>query len=305
MTPFRFATQARTASDAKQWRDKARKAEELGYSSLLVPDHLNDHWAPLVSLTLAAEATSTLKVGSLMFNNEHRHPLLLAREIAVLENACEGRVELGIGAGWKEEDFTHLGLPFDAPGARIGRLTESVRILKEFLSGGKVDFDGEHYQVHAAPGRPYAKVPLMLGGGGRRMLTLAAREADIVGFNAIGASGTIDAAMIRSMTASAYTERVGWVREAAGERFAELELQCLAPICQLVPNRAETIENIAKYSALTAEEIAASPAFLIGSAEEICETLERRREEFGFTYWVLPEVEMERFAPVVARLGGR
>ncbi|MFD8497884.1 TIGR03621 family F420-dependent LLM class oxidoreductase [Amycolatopsis sp. NPDC059657] len=305
MTPFRFATQARTAADARQWREKARKAEELGYSSLLVPDHLNDHWAPLVSLTIAAEATSTLKVGSLMFNNEYRHPLLLAREFAMLADACEGRVEFGIGAGWKDEDFTHLGLPFDAPGVRIGRLAESVRILKQFWSGGEVDFSGRHYTVRAAPGQPFAKVPLMLGGGGRRMLTLAAREADIVGFNATAASGTVDADMIRSMTAGSYAERVGWVREAAGERFAGLELQCLTPICQLVPDRAETIENIAKYSALTPEEIAESPAFLIGSAEEICETLEERREKFGFTYWVLPEAEMERFAPIVERLTGR
>lgn len=156
---------------------------------------------------------------------------------------------------------------------RIGRLTESVRILKEFWSGGKVDFSGQHYTVQAAPGQPFAKVPLMLGGGGRRMLTLAAREADIVGFNATAASGRVDAGMIRSMTAESYAERVGWVCEAAGERFAGLELQYLTPICQLVPDRAETIENIAKYSALTPEEIAESPAFLIGSAEEICETL--------------------------------
>ncbi|OXM45186.1 TIGR03621 family F420-dependent LLM class oxidoreductase [Amycolatopsis alba] len=309
MKQFRFAVQIRNAGHGKEWRAKARRMEELGYSALLIPDHLSDHWAPLVSLTIAAEATSSLKVGSLVLSNDYRNPLLLAKEIAALDNASDGRVEFGLGAGWKKEDYDSLGIPYDPPGVRIERMTEALAIMKEFWATGAAKFDGDHYTVDARIGPPLPKStphpPVIIGGGSRRLLSLAAREADIVSFNARLTSGTIDLDVVKSMTAKAYAERSGWVRKAAGDRFDALELQCLVVVCQVVPDRAETFRNIAAHSPLTVEELTESPAFLVGTVDEICTSLEERRAEYGYSYWVVPEPDMERFAPVVDRLTGR
>lgn len=308
MHPFRFAVQLSKAGTASAWRDVARKVEALGYSTLFVPDHFDDQFAPLVALTVAAEATETLRVGSLVFDNDYRHPLVLAKELATLDLMSEGRLEVGLGAGWMRSDYDRSGIGYDAPGVRVDRLTEGVAVLKGLLAGGTVDFEGEHYRITGATGFPPPHdgrpPPIIIGGGSPRVLALAGREADIVGVNPNLAAGRIGPEIATQLSLARYTERLGWVREAAGERMADIEIQCLTFIVTVGEPRAEALERLSQMVSMTPEEAADVPLALAGTVDEIVETLERRREVLGITYWVVHEPEMESFAPVVARLAG-
>jgi probable F420-dependent oxidoreductase len=308
MQPFRFGVQLSSAPDGKAWRSKARQVEDLGYSTLFLPDHFGDQWAPLVGLTVAAEATTTLRVGSLVFDNDYRHPVELAKEIATMSLASDGRVEFGIGAGWMKTDYDETGMPYDRPSVRIDRMIEGLQIMKDLWNDGSSTRSGQHYHVDKAQGlpRPYGDKapPIIIGGGGRRVLSVAAREADIVGFNPSMAAGFVGRETSTSARAERYRERVSWVREAAGERFDDLEFQVLTFIVQVVPNRDEVIERTAPLFGMTAAEAAEVPLVLVGTVDQICETLVQRREEYGFSYTVIHEPEMEAFAPVVARLAG-
>jgi probable F420-dependent oxidoreductase len=309
MRPFRFGVQLSAAPDGKAWRDKARQAEDLGYSTLFIPDHFGDQWAPLVALTAAAEATTTLRVGSLVFDNDYRHPVELAKEIATLDLLTEGRVEFGLGAGWMKSDYDEAGIPYDRPGIRIERMVEGLHIMKDLWSTGTSSRAGKHYTVTGAQGLPRPHTPpyppVIIGGGGRRVLSIAAREADIVGFNPNLAAGYVGPEVAATTTAEVYAQRVAWVKEAAGDRFDSLELQCMVFFCQVVPNRAEIVANLAPMFGLTPEAADRVPIVLLGTVDEICETLQQRRDEYGFSYWVVHEPEMEAMAPVVSRMAGR
>ncbi len=185
MLPFRFGVYAAVAPTMSAWRDQARMAEDLGYSTLYVSDHLDAQFGPLVATTVAAEATSTLHVGSFVLNNDLRHPVVLAKEIATLGLAAEGRVEVGLGAGWLRSDYEQAGIEFDELAVRVDRLAESLTVMKRLWSEGKATFAGRYYTVrdaHCDP-RPASPPRVMVGGGSKRMLTLAAREADTVGIN--------------------------------------------------------------------------------------------------------------------------
>ncbi len=308
MHPFRFAVQLSKADSGASWRNLARKIEGLGYSTLFIPDHFEDQFGPLVALTVAAEATTTLRVGSLVFDNDYRHPLVLAKEIATLDLMSEGRMELGLGAGWMSVDYQQSGIPEDRPGVRISRMEEGLTIMKSLWADETTDFKGEHYQVTGAKGTPTPHRrphPLILiGGGGKRVLGIAAREADIVGVNPSLAAGYVGREVVATTTAEYYRQRVQWIREAAGERFDQLELQCLTFVVQIVPNRREAVEQMAGLMSLTPEEVDGSPLTMIGTTDEITESLLQRRETFGFSYIVVHEAEMEAFAPVVAALAG-
>src|SRR5688572_25349105 len=182
--PFRFALQTSKAPDGKAWRSLARKIEDMGFSTLYIPDHFGDQWGPLVALTVAAEATTSLNVGALVFDNDYRHPVVLAKEAATLDLVSEGRFELGLGAGWMRTDYEQSGIPYDPPGERIDRLEEAVSIYRDLFSGAPVSFSGRHYSIDGAVGLPAPFTPggppLVIGGGGRRVLSLAARVADVV-----------------------------------------------------------------------------------------------------------------------------
>jgi len=308
MHPFRFGVQLSKAETGAEWRATARKIEDLGYSTLFIPDHFEDQFGPLVALTVAAEATSALRVGSLVFGNDYRHPVVLAKEIATLDLFSGGRVEFGLGAGWMTSDYEQSGLEEDAAGTRISRMAESLTVMKSLWSAGEATFSGRHYRVAGAVGAPTPiqrpHPPIIIGGGGRRVLGIAAREADIVGVNPSLAAGYIGPEVLETTSAEYYDQRIEWIRQAAGERFDDLELQCLTFLVQIVPNREEAVAQLAGMLSLTTEQVEGSPIAMIGSTDQIAELLRARRERFGFSYLVVHEAEMEAFAPVVAALSG-
>ena len=307
--PFRFGAISTGSPDGPAWRAKARRAEALGYSSLLVPDHFQAQWGPLVAMAIAAEATERLRVGSLVLCNDYRHPLVLAKEIATLDLASGGRVELGLGAGWKREDYDAAGLGFDPPGARIERMAEALRALRAlFAAEAPVTLAGRHYSLAGAVGtpRPAARPhpPICIGGGGRRILSLAAREADIVSLNATLSGGALGAGTLASASPAGFDAKLGWVREAAGARFEALELQCHCPFVEVGPGGRERTRALGAQLGLAPDEAGEFPLALFGTPEELTRALLRRRERWGFSYVIVPSDRMEAFAPVVARLAG-
>ncbi len=308
MQPFRFGVQLSSAASGNEWRDTARRVEALGYSTLFIPDHFEEQFGPLVALTVAAEATSTLRVGSLVFGNDYRHPMVLAKEVATLDLLSGGRVEFGLGAGWMTSDYEQSGIAAESAGRRISRMAESLAIMKSLWSTGAATYEGEYYRITGATGYPEPvqrpHPPVIIGGGGQRVLGIAAREADIVGVNPSLAAGYIGPEVLETTTADYYHQRLDWIRRAAGNRFEELELQCLTFLVQIVPNRHEVLEQLAGAMSVTAEQVDGSPIALIGTTEEIVDILRQRRDTFGFNYIVVHEAEMEAFAPVVAALTG-
>ncbi len=307
--PFRFGVTASWVDAAAAWTSLAHRAEELGYDVLLMPDHLGHQLAPVAALTAAAMATTRLHVGAFVFANDYRHPLLLAREAATLNFLSGGRFELGLGAGWATQDYARLGMPYDRPRIRVDRLEESVSLVKRLLAGETVDHVGEHYHLSAArvaahPDGGNLAVPprLMIGGGGPRMLRLAAREANIVGllpqFDRQGRP------MIRQATGAATARKVALLREAAGARFEELELNVLVADAGLVDGRRPAAAASSLPRAVAAGLIG-TPYLLHGTLRRLETLLRRRRDELGISYYVFPARSMETMAPLVEKLAGR
>lgn len=308
MAAFRFALQVSRTASAGEWRDLARRAEDLGYATLYVPDHLDDQWAPMVALAVAAEATTTMRVGTLVLDNDFRHPVLMAKEAATLDAMTGGRFELGLGAGWLRADYDQSGIPMDAPRARIERLTEALAIMRAMWETGSATFEGAHYRVTDVVGAPAPLTPggppLVIGGGSRRILELAGREADIVSIVPSLAAGAIGPEVAAEAVVEKYADRVRWVRDAARGRAGEVELQCWTVAVQIVPNAPDVVASLAPLLGLTPEQLVAAPTALIGSAPEIVDTLRARREDLGFSYIVVHEAEMDALAPVISELAG-
>ena len=310
MHPFRFGVISSSAPDGRTWRDRARRAEALGYSTLFMPDHFQDQWSPTVGLTIAVEATERLRVGALVHDNDYRHPVVLAKEIATLDLATEGRVEFGLGAGWLRTDYDAAGMTYDRPGVRIDRMAEGLDVMKALWSSpDPVQFSGTHYRIDGAVGTPrphsvpYPKI--CIGGGGQRVLSIAAREADIVGVNATLTAGEIGPEAAASATPAAFDDKITLIRAAAGDRFDEIELQCHCAFVMVVDNRREIAGSMASSFGISADEALDVPLVLLGTIDELIETVEARRARYGFSYWVVPDDAMEAFAPVVERLAGR
>jgi probable F420-dependent oxidoreductase len=304
--PFRFGVQCARTPSIEAWRGLARRCEDLGYSCLHIPDHFGDQFGPLVALTVAAEATSTLRVGSLVLDNDYRHPVVLAKEIATLDLASDGRVEFGLGAGWMTTDYDESGIPLDPPAVRVERMLEGLTIMRDLWSRDRVTFSGAHYQVNGAQGhpRPTRVPPIVIGGGSRRILSIAGREADIVGVGPDLRSGGVGTDMIAGVLPERWDERVRWVREAAGDRLDRLELQIMAFLVEVGTPRRDALERASSMFGLAPEVLADMPLGIAGTVDEICEQLRQRRERWGFSYIVIHEGEVDAFAPVVARLTG-
>ena len=305
---FRFGIQTSRADSAAEWVAKARQIEDLGYSTLFVPDHFNDQFAPVPALMAAADATSTLRLGTMVLDNDYRHPLVLAKEMATLDLLSGGRLELGLGAGWMRTDYEQSGIPYDRPGVRIRRFEEGLQIIKGLFADGPFSFSGEFYNItdHDALPKPVQKPhpPILVGGGGRRILSIAAREADIVGVNFSLAEGEVNPAVAATGTADATREKVAWIREAAGERLGDIELNVTVFVCIVTDDREAMAERVGGGFGLSPDEVKATPHVLVGTVDQIAEDLEQRRDEFGFSYVVLSGDVFEAMAPVVKRLAG-
>ncbi|HYM83330.1 MAG TPA: TIGR03621 family F420-dependent LLM class oxidoreductase [Candidatus Dormibacteraeota bacterium] len=307
MHPFRFGVTASWAASADEWTGLARRAESLGYATLLIADHLGRQLSPMPALTAAALATTRLRVGSYVFANDYRHPLMLATEAATLDILSGGRLELGLGAGWNQRDYRMLGYPYEAPGRRIDRLEESLPLIARLLAGETVDHEGPRYAMRGAvlSARPVQspRPPIMVGGGGPRLLRIAAREADIVAmqpqFDPQGRP------MIRQGTEGATERKVAIVREAAGGRFERLELNVVLGDAGLVGNGAPLSASLLAAAKAVATGVLASPYVLYGTVDGIRQQLLRRRDHLGISYYVLPRRTMETMAPIVDALTGR
>ena len=304
--PFRFGVQAAFTPTAEEWTDLARRVEALGYSTLSVPDHIGGRFAWAPALMAAAAVTTSLRVGTLVLDNDFRHPALTALEAATLDVLTGGRLELGIGAGWMLEDYTSSGIPFDPPGVRVARLEESLQIIKPLLRGESVTFSGTYYQVTDLQGSPgpvqQPSPPIFIGAGGKRMLALAAREADIVG---IAPPALPQGGIDLDIAAESVERQVSYLRDRAGERIGNIELHMLNQYLDVTDHPHDSIEAKADEWGLNAETITDSPHMLIGSIESIVDTLLERRERFGFSYIAVRPPVMEAFAPVVHQLHGQ
>jgi probable F420-dependent oxidoreductase len=305
---FRFGVQLHTAADGADLAARARRAEELGYSTAFFPDHFGDQLAPMLGLMAVADATSELRIGTLVLDNDYRHPVVLAKEAATLDVLSGGRLELGLGAGWMTTDYDQSGIPMDPPKVRVDRFEEGIRVLKHAFTDGPQDFEGEHYTITGYDGLPKPAQkpwpPFLLGGGMKRVLSIAGREADIVGINPSIPSGRVDTEAARSGAADRTDEKVQWVREAAGDRFDDLELNLLVFACVVTDDRQGTIEAMAPLFGLHPAEVQDHPHTMVGTVDEICEDLERRRERWGTSYITVQGDGMEAAAPIVARLNG-
>jgi probable F420-dependent oxidoreductase len=320
--PFRFAVQSFSAPSGAAWRERAQRAEALGYSALHLADHFlgpgpalaaSNHplqeLAAVPAMAAAAAATTTLRIGCRVFCNDYRHPVMLAKEAATLDLLSDGRLELGLGAGWLRGEYEAAGMRFDPAPERIARLEESVALLKALFAGAPVAHAGAHYRVSGFTGAPQPvqrpHPPLMIGGGSRRVLAFAAREADVVSFNFNNRAGVIGPDGAASSTADATARKVAWVREAAGPRFPALELEIGAYFTFVTDRPAPIAAGLGKALGLSAEEMLRHPHALFGTADAICEELERRREAYGISYVTVGDNALEAFAPVVARLSGK
>lgn len=288
--------------------EKARRAEDLGYSTLTLPDHFGDQLAPVPALALAASATETLRLGTLVFGNDYRHPLVLAKEAATLDLLSDGRLELGLGAGWMRTDYEQSGIAYDPPPTRVDRLEEALVVMKGLLGEAPFSFDGEHYRIAGHDGRPKPvqrpHPPILVGGGGRRVLSIAARHADIVGVNPDLREGLGGAETAPNSSPDSTTRKLGWIRDAAGSRFEDIELNVLIGFCLITDAPEKVAEAMAPAFGIAPQEALHVPVCLIGTVETMVEELQRRREEWGFSYVGFDGDSWEQMAPVVARLAG-
>lgn len=307
--PFRFGVQLSTARSAAEWAELARKAEDLGFSTLFVPDHFDDMFAPIPALMAAADATETLRVAPLVLDNDYKHPVVTAKELATIDLLSDGRLEVGIGAGWMASDYERSGIPMEEPAVRVDRLEEGIAVIKGLFREGAVDFAGEHYTISGLDGRPkplqQPHPPFLIGGAQPRMLALAAREADIVGVNPAIRSGRIGAEASRDGMADRTDLKLGWVRAAAGDRYDDIEINFLIFACSVTDDRKTTLDNLSPLFGIEPDQLAEYPHAWIGSVDQICERLEADRDRWDASYLVVQGVEaMEAAAPIVARLTG-
>ncbi len=307
---FRFGVACSKGRSRQEFTELARKVESLGYSTLFVPDHFVEHdLAPTVALAHAAAVTETLRVGTFVLGNDYKHPVVCAREMASLDLLSDGRVEFGIGAGWMTADYEKAGIPLDRAGIRIARLAEAITVMKGLFAPGEFTFHGEYYNVTELDGMPkpvQQPIPFFVGGGAPKILALAAREAQIVGINANLRSGdgsSPDTAL--SMTPAATDQKVAWVRDAAGDRFDDLELQSLVGFVYVTNEATKILDGIATAFGVSIDEARLAPPCLVGTEDEIVASLEARRERWQMSYHVIEDSAIDTFAPIVERLAGK
>lgn len=308
---FRFGIQVSKASSAQDWAELARRAEGAGYDVLTMPDHFTDQLAPMPALMAAASATTTLRVGALVFDNDYKHPLVLAKELATMDVLSDGRTEIGLGAGWMISDYEEAGIPYDSPKVRIDRFVEGLAVIKGVMRQGPFSFSGDHYTITNYEGHPkpvqQPLPPILIGGGGKRVLTFAAREADIIGINGTLTAGVVGPEALSTMTAESVDEKVDIVAEAAraAGRLADIEMNIRTFFVKVTDDRDKTVDGISQMFGVSREMIDSSPFALIGSVESCIEQLLERREKWGFSYTIVGGENIDECAPIVAALSGK
>ncbi|MBW2314655.1 MAG: TIGR03621 family F420-dependent LLM class oxidoreductase [Deltaproteobacteria bacterium] len=306
--PFRFGVQI-SSLPTEGWVERLRRIEALGFSTLFVPDHFGTQWEPVATLAAAAAATERLKVGSLVYDVDYRHPVVLAKAAATTHLLSGGRHEFGIGAGWMETDYVEAGMTYDRPGLRISRLEEALQIIRSMWANERTSFDGEHYQINEiaqAAELPAGEAPpILIGGGGKRVLSIAGRYADIVGINPSLVEGKVTGDTARDLSPESVREKIGWVRaaaEKAGRDADALEFNSLAFVVGIADDVSGLRQGLAGNTGMTPEEVADCPLFLTGSPAELRDRLEKRREETGISYSVIQGQDLgviEQFAEAV------
>jgi probable F420-dependent oxidoreductase len=310
--PFRFLADARRIGSVRDLTETARRAESVGIDTLVIPDHLIAQLSPVPAMAVVASVSDRLRIGAFVLNNDLRHPAVLAQDLASLDVLSEGRLDVAIGAGWNRPEYEAIGLPFDATRVRQARLTEAIAVLKGCFADGPFSFSGEHYTItdYDAQPKPVQQPhpPILVGGGGRRTLTLAAREAQIVGLAPrILSNGAPDPS---SVTFEGTREKIAWVREAAGDRFEQLELNAYPSMTGIsvtddpLGEAQAVADRLTERSGITvrAEELLESPHIFINTLDGFVDKFRRLREELGISSFMVGEVD--ELAPVVERLAG-
>jgi probable F420-dependent oxidoreductase len=313
---FRFGVVGEGIRSGEQLAAEARRAEALGYATLLLRDHFvpepfGDQLAPTVALMAAAGVTRTLRLGTMVLDNDYRHPVLLAKEAATLDLLSGGRFELGVGAGWLRDEYERAGMRFDAPGVRVARLEESLQVLKGLLAGSAFAFSGVHYTVAGLESfpRPVQRPhpPILVGAGSRRMLGIAGREADIVGILPRALPNGTISEDLSERSPETIDRKLDWVRQAAGGRFGELELSMMVSVIVADDHRKAAAQLAAErgWGAAASERVLEMPSVFVGGVDRIVELMQARRDRYGFSYYVVSDEDMEALGPVVDRLAGR
>ena len=305
---FRFGVQVSKETTAKGWAELARRTEAAGYEVLTMPDHFTDQLAPIPALMAAASATTTLRVGALVFDNDYKHPVVLAKELATIDLLSDGRLDIGLGAGWMISDYKEAGMPYDSPKVRIDRFIEGVAVIRGAMAEGSFSFSGDHYTITNYNGQPkpiQARPPLLIGGGGKRVLTYAAREADIIGINGTLTAGVVGPEALSTMTAESVDEKVAIVAAAGAHRINDIEMNIRTFFVKVTNDCAATVDGISSMFGVSKDMIDASPFALIGSVEECIEQLLERRERWGFSYTIVGAENIDECAPIVAALRGK
>ncbi len=306
LRPFRFGVEMMAPFPGSSWADSARELEALGYSTLFVPDHFDEGYGPITAMATATVATTSLKVASAVFAADFRHPAVLARELASIDQLSEGRLEVGLGAGYQVNDYAGSGIAMDPPRVRVDRLIEYVSVLRGLFAEGPFDFAGEHYHVTGLDGSPApyrpGGPPIFVAGGGPRMLRFAAAHADIIGVNPSLPSSDVAATSVQDALPARIDRKFEWIWEAAGPRLGELEFHAWLRWAQVTDDaRAEVQPLTGRFDAST-DDVLASPIVLVGSVPEIVERLHARRERWGYSYYTLQQPVARAFAPVLAAL---
>lgn len=276
---------------------------------LTMPDHFTDQLAPVPALMSVADATTKLRVGALVWDNDYKHPVVLAKELATMDMLSDGRLELGIGAGWMISDYEQSGIPYERAGLRIDRMIEGIDVMKGCFAQGAFSYAGKHYTITNYDGLPKPLQapcpPILIGGGGKRVLTYAAQVADIIGINATMSAGAVGPEAISTMTAEAVDGKVDIIRETAGDRFNHVEMNIRAFLVNITDDAAGAISRLAKGMGVEESMVAETPFALMGPPSKLIEDLIARRERWGFSYVIVGGEDVEKFAPVVAALSGK
>lgn len=321
--PIRFGLIASGAT-AHDLIETAKIAEQSGFSSIALNDHFNSTVAPLLGLQAMAAATSHVRIATAVLNQDLRHPAVLAKELATLDVLSGGRLEVGLGAGWVRADYEQSGIAFEPAPTRIGRLQETVDILKQSFGKGACTFAGKHFRITELDATPEpvqtGGPPILIGGGGRKILTMAARRADII--QVLGQAFGTEGAVVDDLSSfhfDAFEERVGWIAEAAGDRFEDIELSLMLVFVAITDavERAATgfldflAATVSRYGGevgnvdMRLKTLIESPVVAIGSIDEICDKLRTIRDSLGVSYYVMPYGSNPAdLAPIVEQLTG-